>query len=232
MFSVFLLYHGEESPATGCSNRRDCDRIVPYHTESLLYPREKNPTLRKTIGEHGMMLTIRPVSPADLDRIAALYVKNHQRTYRGLLPDVYFSHLTQTYAREKWSRFPEEPGAKMWAAYADGLFLGFSAGREDPELQGTWYLDSLHVTPEAQGKGVGTALIRENAAYAAGHGYSGMSVCIVRGNEKARGLYTRLGAEHDRDFEDDFCGTVSHSEKLIWKDLSGLCKKQNWGLWS
>ena len=49
-----------------------------------------------------------------------------------------------------------------------------------------------------------------------------MSVCIVRGNDGARRLYEKLGAVHLVYFEDDFCGTVSHSEKLIWRDLDAL----------
>ncbi len=47
-----------------------------------------------------------------------------------------------------------------------------------------------------------------------------MSICIVKGNDNAKNIYERLGAVHYKDFIDDFGGTKSNSQKLIWKDLS------------
>ncbi len=77
----------------------------------------------------------------------------------------------------------------------------------------------------ARGKGVGTALIRAAAAYASARGYRRMSVCIIRGNERAGGLYRKLCAAHYRYFEDDFHGTKTSSEKLLWETLPEAEKK-------
>lgn len=163
-------------------------------------------------------MLIRNARPDDLDKIAALYVKNHLETYRGLLSEAYLNALTPAWAREKWAGYLTGR-KKLWCAFEDGAFLGFVAGAEDAELPGVWYLDSLHVVPEARGKGVGTALLRTCGAYAKEAGYRAMSICIVRGNERARRLYEKLGAAHYKNFEDDFRGTVSQSEKLLWRDL-------------
>ena len=163
-------------------------------------------------------MLIRNAQPDDLDEIAALYVHNHRETYRGLLSEVYLDALTPAYAREKWAGYLTG-GKKLWCAYEDGVFLGFVAGAEDAELPGVWYLDSLHVAPAARGRGVGSALLRTCGAYAHDAGCRGMSICIVRGIERARRLYEKLGAVHCKYFEDDFCGTVSQSEKLLWQDL-------------
>ena len=170
-------------------------------------------------------MLIRPAEPEDLDAIAALYVKNHRETYAGLLSEEYFSRLTPAHAREKWAAYRNAPGHRLWAAYEGGVFLGFSAGMPDAALPDCWYLDSLHVARAARGRGVGSALLRCNAVHAAGQGLKKMSVCIVRGNERARQLYEKLGAEHFSYFEDDFCGTVSHSEKLIWNSLDAFIKE-------
>ena len=164
-------------------------------------------------------MQIRLTIPEELDEIARLYRTNHRETYRGLLSEQYFSRLTPDHAREKWEKFLEEPGNRLWTACVEGTLLGFAAGREDPELPDTWYLDVLHVAKAARGRGVGSALLRACGAYALASGYGKMSVCIVKGNERARRLYEALGAEHVLDFDDDFCGTVSHSEKWLWKDL-------------
>ena len=161
-------------------------------------------------------LLIRFAGPDDCDHIANLYVASHRETYKDLLPDRYFDMLTPVYAKEKWTHYLQESGSRIWVAYEDDRFLGFSAGSADKDLSDTWLLDSLHVVGAARGKGVGTALIRTNGMYAVENGFLRMSICIVRGNEKARLLYEKLGAEHDSFFDDDFCGTISHSEKLVW----------------
>ncbi|MCI8453059.1 MAG: GNAT family N-acetyltransferase [Lachnospiraceae bacterium] len=164
-------------------------------------------------------MDIRFADEKDLDQIANVYIKNHRSTYKGLLSDEYLCGLTFDYGRNKWEAYLRDESKKIWAAYEETLFLGFAAGMEDAELDRTWYLDSLHVTEDARGKGVGTALIRTVGQYAREHHYNRMSICIVKGNEAAGGLYRRLGARHFKDFEDLFAGTVSHSEKLLWEPV-------------
>ena len=155
----------------------------------------------------------------DLDRIAQLYYQNHISVYRGLLPDEYISGLTLHDCRAKWKAFLSGPENRIWAAYRDEEFLGFAACMPDPKLPRTWYLESLHVTESARSKGVGSALIRTAGEYALRNGYEKMSVCIVRGNDRAGDLYARLGAEHFEYFEDSFMGSPSNSEKLVWDSI-------------
>ena len=163
-------------------------------------------------------MEIRLASPADLDALAGLYLHNHVSTYRELLPD-YVSGLSLPYCREKWAAFLNTPDCRVWTALEDGALLGFAACTPDAELSDTLYLEALHVAEAARGKGVGTALIRAAAAYASARGYRRMSVCIIRGNERAGGLYRKLGAAHFKYFEDDFHGTKTRSEKLLWETL-------------
>ena len=142
-------------------------------------------------------------------------------SWRTVLPD-YVSGLSLPYCREKWAAFLNPSGNRVWAAFEDGDLLGFAACTADAELPETLYLEALHVAESARGKGVGTALIRAAAGYAAARGYRGMSVCIIRGNERALGLYRKLGAAHFKYFEDDCHETKTRSEKLLWETLP-LC---------
>ena len=164
-------------------------------------------------------MEIRRACLSDVGHMAALYVKNHRETYRNLLPKEYFSRLTLSYAEAKWSEYLQHPDKVVWVACESDEFLGFAAGMSDTDLADTWYLDSLHITPNAQGKGIGTALIQTMKDYAGKKQYAHMSVCIVVGNELAGKLYQTLGATHHSYFDDDFCGVMSHSEKLIWKNI-------------
>lgn len=165
-------------------------------------------------------MVIREAVSSDIEKISEIYVKNHRETYSGLLSDNYFENLTSDYAKDKWSTYFYNEGSKIWVVYNDDEFLGFAAGTEDKNLAETWYLDSLHIAENARGKGIGTALIKTMMKHAVKNGYSNMSVCIVKGNDNAERLYKKLGAKHLLDFEDNFCGTVSHSEKLLWDNLS------------
>ena len=166
-------------------------------------------------------MKIRFANNDDLELIAELYVHNHKTTYRGLLPEEYLSSLTVESARKRWEKYLSD-GNLIWAAYESDLFLGFTAGKKDDELDNTWYLDSLHVCENARGRGIGTELIRTMGKYASDKGYAAMSICVVKGNDSAKSLYLRLGAVPFKDFEDNFANTSAKSEKLIWKHLEIL----------
>lgn len=164
-------------------------------------------------------MMIRLATASDIEKIAELYVKNHVETYTGLLSDAYFASLTVDYAKEKWNPYLYEADKQLLVAYDGEEFFGFAAGMQDESLPDTWYIATLQITEKARGKGIGTAFIETMRKYAMENRYSRMSVCIVKGNEKAGNLYKKLGATHFLDFEDDFCGTISHSEKLVWNNL-------------
>lgn len=155
----------------------------------------------------------------NLDDIAKLYVHNHKTTYKGLLSDEYLNSLTVEGAKVRWSDYLNKDNNRIWAAFDEAVFLGFAAGTEDAEIENTWYLDSLHVSENARGKGVGTALVKTVGRYAAENGYEAMSICVVKGNANAKNLYIKLGAGPYKQFKDDFGNAVSNSEKLLWTDL-------------
>jgi N-acetylglutamate synthase-like GNAT family acetyltransferase len=117
-------------------------------------------------------MDIRTATSSDLEKIAELYVKNHTETYRGLLSDAYFERLTLDYAKEKWRTYLYSAGKKIWVAYREDEFLGFTAGMKDESLADVWYLDSLHITQKSRGKGIGTAFIKTMMKSAVENSYS------------------------------------------------------------
>jgi ribosomal protein S18 acetylase RimI-like enzyme len=157
----------------------------------------------------------------DLNSIAELYVHNHKITYRNLLSEEYLNSLTVEGAKSRWQTYLAENN-KIWVACESDIFLGFAAGKKDEEIEDAWYLDSLHVSEFARGRGIGTEFIRNMGRYASENGYKKMSICVVKGNENAKNLYLRLGAKPYKEFKDSFEKTSSNSEKLLWYDINRL----------
>ena len=228
-----VVFTGGNDPWTGgagsripalCARRGLPCRVIPGANHSLETGRVETDlvNLRRIMEETERYIrgvTVRQALPADLPEIAALHVANQKTTYRGLLSDGYLDGLDPARQAETWDAFSRREGHALFVARDRTGLLGFAACEADPELPGCLYLASLHVSPEARGQGVGTDLIRRTGRYAEEKGYRTMSVCVVKGNEGARRLYTRLGAVHIRDFTDRFEGTVAHAEKLQWPDL-------------
>ena len=165
-------------------------------------------------------MNIREANAEDMELIANLYVMNWKKTYVGLLPDNFLNGLTVNDGINKWQKYLTKEKHRIFVAYENENFLGFSACKEDEELKNCLYLDSLHVSESSRGKGVGTKLINTVGSYAYIKGYEHMSICIVKGNDNAKRIYEKMGAKHYKDFIDYFGDTESNSEKLIWNNLN------------
>lgn len=165
-------------------------------------------------------MIIRNANIIDIENISNLYITNWKNTYSELLPQDFLDSLTVNSAICKWSNYLNSENNKLFVAYEKDEFLGFVSSKVDDEDAHWWYLDSLHVNKDARGHGVGTKLIYEVGKYALTNNYKSMSICIVCGNDNAGNLYKKLGATHYKYFVDDFGGTKSNSQKLVWRDLS------------
>ena len=114
-------------------------------------------------------MIIRDAVYDDIDKIAKLYISNWKETYKGLLPEDYLNSLTKEYAVEKWNKYLKNKN-HIFVAYEGNEFLGFVASKKDDNEEGYWYLDSLHITKNSRGKGIGTKLIYRVGQYALNHG--------------------------------------------------------------
>ncbi|MFV0140811.1 GNAT family N-acetyltransferase [Empedobacter falsenii] len=139
-----------------------------------------------------------------------------------MLPEEFLNGLNVREAGEKWKKFLKMDGHHIFVACQDNEFVGFTSCNIDREIDRCIYLDSLHITKDARGKGIGSLLLATVGKHARENGYQKMSVCIVKGNDNAGRLYQKMGAKHYKNFVDDFEGTKSQSEKLVWTDLANF----------
>lgn len=166
-------------------------------------------------------MNIRPVKDDDVEAIAKIYTDNWKTTYQGILPDSFLKGMTYEHSKEKWLSYVHTNNQDAFVAVDENnMIIGFAAYKPYYGLKKCLLLDSLHILQSEQGSGIGKKLIFTIGKYAYNNRYEKMSICIVKGNDRAEGIYTYLGAKPYKDFIDDFEGTPSNSLVLLWDDLN------------
>ena len=80
-------------------------------------------------------------------------------------------------------------------------------------------LHTLVISPDAAGKGYGTAFIRFYEQYAAEHGWPELRIDTNAGNQAARKMYRRLGYQEISVVPTDFNGIPGIDLVLLEKHL-------------
>ncbi len=160
---------------------------------------------------------------SDIEAVSIIYTINWKSTYKGILPNSFLDEMTYIHSAEKWLTYINTAGKGGFVAVNESSeIIGFAAYKPSNEFNNVLLLDSLHISPTAQGRGIGKKLIFKVGSYALDYGYSKMSICIVKGNDRAEKIYTHLGAKFYKEFIDDFEGTASFSSVLVWHDLTAF----------
>lgn len=158
-------------------------------------------------------MEIRLLVEKEIDEMTELYVKSWRATYKGIIPDKILDTITVEKFNKIWKEYITKENNGIFGAFENDVFLGFGAFTPDEEMEDTLYLDSLHIKDGYKGKGVGTKIINHLKEYAREKEYKGVSVSIMCGNDRARNLYTKLGAIH----LNYYINYEIECEKLYWK---------------
>lgn len=171
---------------------------------------------------------IRKAKKTDIKIISKIYIDSRRKTYKNILPDDYLNSLTYAQAEKKWEEYLENDNNVIFLHLDDkGTITSLAASKPYRHLKKCLYLDSLHVSPEFQSKGIGKSLILKTAEFALENGYDTMTISILRGNDKAEKIYQYLGAVYLNDFINYFDNTSAMSTVFIWKDLPKLISKHS-----
>jgi len=149
-------------------------------------------------------MRVRGATRADAAAIARLHLDNWRIAYRGIVPDDLLDAITVESRQDHWERVLAAPDGAEFVSVAediDGHLLGIASG--GPELGGDSHyrgeLYVLHVRPDAQGQGVGRALMRAVAERLAADGITTLLVWMLRENRPARHFYAALGGRFVRE---------------------------------
>jgi GNAT superfamily N-acetyltransferase len=141
------------------------------------------------------MATVRKAVPEDAEAIAEVHVASWETTYGGVLPDRYISERTRGARLAFWRNQLSDGAAGVCVFVAckdDGAVCGFASGGPErtEELGADGELYSLYLLEEAQGLGMGRALVAAVLGEMAG---ARRIAVWVLGVNPACGFYEKLG---------------------------------------
>jgi ribosomal protein S18 acetylase RimI-like enzyme len=135
-------------------------------------------------------LEIRPATVADVPAMRALGVRTWRAAYAGILS----KEAIAAGIAEFWNEYSLGAAARagrMLVAVDGGALAGLlESDRLDDGRAVIW---KLYVAPEAQGRGIGRALVEHHLAQAAADGDRAVWLEHYDRNDAAAGFYERLG---------------------------------------
>lgn len=157
-----------------------------------------------------MAVTIRPASERDLSAVGTLHHRSRAVAYAGFVPADALEAISPSamvaYWTERW-RYERDNHQLTVAADEDGEMVGFTYVGPDEEPE-TGILHAIHVSPDAQGQGVGKALMADALAKLAAAGWRRAVLWVLADNAHARAFYERGGWMADGQERDDLFGTA------------------------
>jgi RimJ/RimL family protein N-acetyltransferase len=146
------------------------------------------------------MISVRPATLGDSERIADIHVRTWQAAYAGVMPQDFLDRLDVDARTAMWRRAIDggtPPGA-IFLAEVDGEVVGFiavgryrrSEGGPDPAVGEVFaiYVDAEHWSTRA-----GHALMRAAVDHLADHGVAEIRLWVLADNPRARRFYERFG---------------------------------------
>lgn len=171
--------------------------------------------------------TLRPMTPADADAVAALHAASWRSAYRGIFSGRFLDHEVTQERRRAWrERLQENPSNTDWGLVAEdghGCMIGFAYVIPNHDPDWGHYVDNLHVAPDFKGGGLGRRLMQAVASQLPSEPPRPLHLWVLHANEPAKRFYARLGAEFAEQRLDDSLADERHLvRRCVWRTPSTL----------
>ncbi|MFC8240550.1 GNAT family N-acetyltransferase [Streptomyces chartreusis] len=145
---------------------------------------------------------IRPMTPADCDRVAEIRIGGWRSAYRGLIPQSYLDALDVAQdAERRRGYFSQGDGSVVdLVAVRDGEIVGWACHgpyRDGEVRTADVELYAIYVDPGRYGVGIGHALLQESVRRCTAAGRPRMLLWVLKDNARARRFYERAGFHAD-----------------------------------
>jgi GNAT superfamily N-acetyltransferase len=168
------------------------------------------------------MVLVRAATQRDASAIAHVHVQSWLTTYAGIVPEDYLASLDEAERVLLWQDWLTRD-IQVYVAELDGDVVGFISGGQIREpLQGCdAELFAIYLVHQAQGRGLGTTLLRKLAESLRAKGFKGMTVWVLERNP-AKHFYERLGAALVTTKEIEIGGALLQEVAFAWPDLATI----------
>jgi GNAT superfamily N-acetyltransferase len=170
-------------------------------------------------------VVLRKAAPDDADAIARLHWLGWEQTYRGALPDALLDGTTLDMRRTQWAAWLPDKQAGLTLAEIAGEAVGFVCAiraRDIVAHGAASEIQLLYVLRQAQGAGVGAALLRAGAGRANALWPGPMGLWVVTGNMRARRFYERMGGRAGPERREVLRGAAIDEVAYLWDDAATL----------
>ena len=155
----------------------------------------------------------------DLFAVSRVYEESWHAAYHGLLPQDYLDGIPAG----NWVPFLKQAGRESLIMLDGGRIVGAAGCRAGrlPELPGWGEIISIYLLPEYWGKGWGKRLFSAAVEQLEAMGCRGCFLWVLKGNQRARAFYARMGFWPNGTCADDEIGGVPVQEILYCGSTSG-----------
>jgi len=145
------------------------------------------------------MDNIRPMTPADIPRVAEIHVISRRTAYRGIISD---SRLfSETTVHGQIPKFAERLADDTYTTvvYDDGLLWAFMTmcACRDEDKPTAYEVRSIYVDPVRTSHGIGTQLLAYCYDTAKILGHDEICLWVLKENHAARAFYEKMGYTPD-----------------------------------
>jgi GNAT superfamily N-acetyltransferase len=165
------------------------------------------------------MALIRLAEMRDAAAISHVHVQSWLTTYRGLVPESFLASLNETERVPLWQDWLTRD-ISVFAAELEGEVVGFAgAGAiREPFAGYCAELYTIYLLKEAQGRGIGKALLGAVANALLRKAHSSMLVWVLEQNPAVR-FYQKAGAQRLTSKQIEIGGVFLSELAMGWPDL-------------
>jgi ribosomal protein S18 acetylase RimI-like enzyme len=163
-----------------------------------------------------------PAGPDDAAALAQVHVTAWRETYTGILPTPYLDRLSIPLQARRWRRRLTDGGEVTLLAEGPQGAVGYCAatwsrhGGAEHEAE----VNTLYLLREAQGTGLGRALLTASVRVMAARGATSLVIAVLRDNDRAHGFYERMGGQREDGGGDWVAGRTVATVDYRWTDLA------------
>jgi len=160
-----------------------------------------------------MTIIIRKMTKKDMKQIQDIAKTTWHATYDGIIPrDIQDHFLEKAYSLQMMKQRLKQP--YFFVAEVKGKVVGFSQFTV-PNQQGMTELVAIYLYPDYQGKGIGSAFLKEGIKYL--KDVKEIQLNVEKDNHIGRQFYEAKGFSVISEYQEDFAGHVLNTMRMALK---------------